>query len=250
MFFSTEARDFLHHLANIINVRYKVTDIVFIVFVYFSVFIMYNKFSNLVLSNLYLCLVLTIFFFYSIKYVTQDLNPIRYIRLYIPDVYVIIGDFVNEIRNDNLKENQVKIKQEAIIDECISCIRYTQSVEVVHLLGMFALIFLFFPVATLGYYSANNDIHYRDIIDHFYFNIVMITTIGTEPSWQTKVLPNSGDSYYYEFVFIQASVGILYTVGYVSLFVTNIISLKPQVFREELRKYFLMLYNTYKVGLS
>ncbi len=239
-----ELVDFALHLRRIINKRYVVTDCVLLMLLYLSVGCSYH-FLDFAVANIILALVLVFFFVFFAKAVSRDLDPIRYIVSYMPETNKLIRELDSKLnafkpKGRKMPKGAIKKELDSIIDDCVSSLRYTQVVEVTHLIIIFLLMFLFFPLATYTHLRANRspETVIPSVRAQIYNNMETISTIGYNEEW-AKMWKDSEGGSFREFVCIQTISMIVFTVGYVSLLITNVISLKPQVFRDELRNRFL-----------
>ena len=228
-------KDLHMHITRIIENRYTIWDFLYLLMLYLLVGFFFTIF-DLEIADTILVITILLFFLISVKSINRELDPVRYIENNIPEIWKAIERILNDYKkNDQNKNYSTKEKIHEIINDCNSAVKYTQIAEVIQMVIIFFLLLLFFLISSFSFLCLQKGIDTHLIIDHLYYNIVTMCTIGYDDVWGNSWSNPSGFKF---FVSIQATSMILYTTAYVSLFVTNLISMKPQVFRNEIREYF------------
>jgi len=235
---SPSRQDTLHGIAlAIINKRYSTSSFIGLIVSYLIISFIFFRYS-LEIANTFLIIAIFAFFTYSIMNIGK-IHIINYIIEYLPIPNYLVEKLISDMTNLSKEEERKKLFDEhfpQIIEECTTCLHRTQIVEVVILIASFLLFFLFFPVASWFYLCRLNGLgsaSCMDPINQVYYNLLVMTTLGVSDAWKAEWKPHEAG--FNVFVMIEAVSMITYTIGYASVSAINLLSIRPQILREELK---------------
>lgn len=234
--------NFRVHVKYLLKGRFRPFDYCALAFLYLAIF---SAFANapIPVGLIILAISAGLILMRILGRVCCEVDAIGYVRRYIPEASASLDILDNTLKGvdsdgsfqvgkyDRLRRDEI----ESTISDCAPSIRYLQGAEVFVLLTMLMSLLFCFVFATIGLFEVSTygaGSAQLTIVDHVYHNVTLLTTIGFDGSMR-PLWPAGGQAYNI-FATIAAVSVAMYTLGFVSLVVTNIVSIGPQALRDEL----------------
>ena len=164
-------------------------------------------------------------------------GPVDYVKNYMDEMNWRLEEILDEM--EGVPDSPLKIKKldndlASFLGELNHNAIYYQVAEICIMLCNYLLLILLFFLATLSFgFDFNQSFSLKTVIDHFYFHINTLSTIGRGT---LDIWPSEYNEYLKTFMFIECFTLIFYTFGYAALTAINVVQM-PSYLQSYLPRY-------------